>query len=98
MTDEARPSRENDAPRNREIVRHIAFALCGHVRRLRQEGQFVPSEVVELATFLSDTRLRPRRLGVSVHVERLARFRVSDLEAYVDGLDDGACTDVGSDS
>jgi hypothetical protein len=53
MTDEARPSRENCAPRNREIVRHIAIALCGHVRRLPQEGQLVPSEVVEQAAFLS---------------------------------------------
>ena len=142
MTDEARPSRENDAPRNREIVRHIAFALCGHVRRLRQEGQFVPSEVMERAAFLSGlvsvrrdapaaAKERPmlhdaavperllvtkgeaaQRLCVSVrtierlvatgrlrqvHVERWARFRIRDLEAYVDGLDEGAGTDIGSD-
>jgi hypothetical protein len=36
---------------------------------------------------------RPRQ----VHVERLARCRVRDLEAYVDGPDEGAGTDVGSD-
>ena len=141
MTDEPWPSRENDAPRNLEIVRHVAFALCTHVRRLRQEGQFVPPEVVELAAFLAGLvsvrqhppaaageRLMPhdapvparllvtkgeaaQRLGVSVrtierlvatgrlrqvHVERLARFRVRDLEAYVDGLDQGAGPESGS--
>jgi excisionase family DNA binding protein len=31
-----------------------------------------------------------------VHVERLARFRVSDLEAYVDSLADDAAPDFGN--
>jgi excisionase family DNA binding protein len=31
-----------------------------------------------------------------VHVERLARFRVSDLEAYVDSLDEGDAPDADS--
>jgi hypothetical protein len=41
--------------------------------------------------------LRPADCG-QVHVERLARFPVRDLEAYVDGLDEGVGSDLGTDS
>ena len=33
-----------------------------------------------------------------VHIERSARFRVRDLEAYVDGLTESAAGDVMTDS
>jgi len=114
-----------------EIVRHLALALSGDVRRLRQEGHSLPPQVDELTSFLVRlARMRqdtpspanghaavqyapvPERLlvtkgeaaeqlGVSVrtierlvasgrlrqvHVERLARFRVGDLKAYVSSL------------
>jgi len=116
-----------------EAMHHLAFALCGHVRRLKFQGLPVPPEVEELAVFLrrlvrtrqdsplvavpADTGQYSRmpdqllitkgeaaeRLGVSVrtverlvatgrlpqvHVERLARFRVKDLESFVQGLVD----------
>lgn len=124
-----------------EILKHLALALSGHVRRLHQEGQPVPREVQELALFLvrlarirqdppdpadeaggvHDARMPNRllvtkaeaaeRLGVSVrtierlvaagrlplvHVERLARFRVSDLEAFVNSLAEGHAPDGNS--
>ena len=114
-----------------ELVKHLAVALSLHVRNLRQAGVAVPSEVEDLAAFLTrSARARPQatpvdedsdaahsprvpdrllvtkseaaeRLGVSVrtverlvaagrlplvHVERAARLRVSDLEAYVQDL------------
>jgi excisionase family DNA binding protein len=146
MTDELFPRHGGDphpgggcglsgAPPVPEIVRHLALALSGHVRRLRQEGLTVPPEVEELTAFLVRlARMRQEtpspanghavahyahvperllvtkgeaaeRLGVSVrtierlvatgrlrrvHVERSARFRVSDLEAYVNRLGESA--------
>jgi excisionase family DNA binding protein len=120
-----------EAHRLSEAIKHLAFALSHHVRRLHQEAVPVPREVEELALFLMHlARIRqdspnladvvvtaqyacmPDRLLVTkgeaaqrlcvsvrtierlvatgrlpqVRVERLARFRVSDLEAYVNSL------------
>ena len=114
-----------------DILRHLTFALSGHLRRLHQEGLPVPRELNELTSFLvhiARTRQYPpvsaddratghddqmpdrllitkgevaERLSVSVrtierlvatgrlpqvYVERSARFRVKDLEAYVNSL------------
>ena len=132
------PSTSGESPAVPEIVRHLTLALCGHVRRLHQEGLTAPREVEELTYFLvrlarlrqdpsvsangfgsgKDARMPNRllvtkgeaaeRLGVSVrtierlvaagrlpqvHLERLARFRVSDLEAFVNGLADNHTAD-----
>jgi excisionase family DNA binding protein len=120
-----------DGPRAPELIRHLAFALSGHVRRLHHEGLMVPREVEELTAYLAyiarvrqdatgiaelrasgqHSRMPDRllitkgevaeRLSVSVrtierlvatgrlpqvYVEHSARFRVADLEAYVNGL------------
>jgi len=126
-----------------EIVKHVAFALSHHVRRLDREAMPVPGEVEELAHFLKHlARIRqdsstladevataqyafmPDRLLVTkgeaaqrlcvsvrtierlvatgrlpqVRVERLARFRVRDLEAYVNSLGENhAPDDPGND-
>ncbi len=117
------------------LVRHLAYALAAHVRRLSQRGLPVPSELGMLTEFLvAVARTRPdpstdadsvetgryvrmsnrllvtkgeaaERLSVSVrtierlvstgrlpqvHVERSARFRVTDLEAFVNELRDNA--------
>jgi len=120
-----------DGPRVPELIRHLAFALSGYVRRLHYEGLAVPREVEELtaylayiarvrqgATAIAELRVSGQhsqmpdrllitkgevaeRLSVSVrtierlvatgrlpqvYVEHSARFRVADLEAYVNGL------------
>jgi excisionase family DNA binding protein len=120
-----------DGSRVPELIRHLAFALSGHVRRLHHEGLVVPREVEELTMFLAYiarvrqdataiadlrasgqySRMPDRllitkgevaeRLSVSVrtierlvatgrlpqvYVEHSARFRVADLEAYVNSL------------
>lgn len=126
------PHRPTGSPsRLPEILKHLAIALCRHVRQLHQEGLTVPPEIEDLAALLfffatsrqaaPTTAGRPEaahhacmpdrlllskneaaeRLGVSVrtierlvasgrlpqvHIERLARFRVGDLEAYVNRL------------
>ena len=135
-----------DSSRVPELLRHLTFALSGHVRRMRQEGLAVPREVEDLksllvqiarirqgATPLADGRDTGQyasmpdrllitkgevaeRLSVSVrtierlvatgrlpqvHVEHSARFRVTDLEAYVNSLTEspsGADDDEGSNS
>jgi len=114
-----------------ELMRHLTYALSGHVRRLHLDGLAVPREVEELTSFLvqiARTRQFPplaasgprtghdapmpdrllvtkgevaERLSVSVrtierlvatgrlpqvYVEHSARFRVKDLEAYVNSL------------
>jgi len=135
-----------DGSRVPELLRHVTFALSGHVRRMHQEGLAVPRDVEELTSFLLQiARIRQdatpiadgrgtghyasmpdrllitkgevaERLSVSVrtierlvatgrlpqvHVEHSARFRVTDLEAYVNSLTEsqsGADDDEGRDS
>jgi len=38
-----------------ELMRHLTYALSGHVRRLRLEGLAIPREVEELTSFLVQT-------------------------------------------
>ena len=70
-------------PRVLETLTHVTLALSRHVRQLQSEGVAVPREVEELTTL---ERLVAAGRLQQVQVERLARFRIGDLEAYVRGL------------